>query len=416
MIHLRKKLFSFLFLIFVILVSFSFGSNVLAQPDINYFVRVNPTESESLFYTPVDSNCTVSFEAVWSYGDYLGNHVLNAVIDIQVNNTKSEIVDQFSVSSDAGIFLFNYSSSTADVLTFTPIKLVTQDDSEYSFNHFNGSKVYGLQSEPFEVWWDTFQVSLVSWETEVEGTTNAAVNVTYLLLPEGGLNLPVSAAYSNQTYLSKAVRNANVTINGNKALPTTSEGIYQTNFSTWLPTAYVHVDVSQDGWASKQFGFSFDHVANKMYWNPAVLLGLVFVIAGLMVVFIRVRRAEQKLFSQKNYPVLGAILLCLVSAVSLYWGLVALDSTLNGFNWAFLAASGLLSFGFGSLAVIFSMKKKNQALVLLVLNLPLFTNVILISHSLEQYNLNVPGLQILCYLVLNFIAMYLISNADEQFT
>jgi hypothetical protein len=44
-----------------------------AQTASNYFVTVNPTTADSQMYTTVGRNWTVSFEALWNYGDDSGN-------------------------------------------------------------------------------------------------------------------------------------------------------------------------------------------------------------------------------------------------------------------------------------------------------------------------------------------------------
>ena len=176
-----------------------FISCVSAQPQSNYYVTVKPTTPDSPMYTTVGQNWTVSFEASWSYGADNGKPLQNATATVDVTNNESKIVDEISVkTNDAGVISFNYSSLTADVLTFTPVKLTSQDGKEWSTELVDpANNVYGLQSESAVVWYDTFHVSLVSSDTSAQGYAVVAVKVTYLLLPEEGLTLPEGATYSN---------------------------------------------------------------------------------------------------------------------------------------------------------------------------------------------------------------------------
>ena len=245
-----------------------------AQTPSNYYVTVNPTTPDSPIYTTVGRNWTVSFEALWSYGDNSGQAITNAIVTVQVKNSKNEAINTLSVNTTTGLFSFNYSSSTVDVLTFKPIKLVTQDGVKWTPNLLDaGKSLYGFQSKSVVVWYDTFHVSLVSFDTKTLGVTAVSVNVTYLLLPEDGLTLPEWATYSNQTFLPKIVHNAIVTINGVKA-EETSMGIFTAKVSIWLPTSYIVVGVSQEGWVTTHTGFSFAHNANEPF-GYAIALSLV---------------------------------------------------------------------------------------------------------------------------------------------
>lgn len=146
-----------------------------AQTPSNYYVTVNPTTPNSPMYTTVGRNWNVSFEALWSYGDNSGQNIGNATVTVQVNN-KSDIIDTLLINTSDGLFSFNYSSSTADVLAFTPMKLVTQDGTEWAPKLLDAANnLYGFQSKSFVVWWDTFHVSLVSYNTETSGVTKVSV-------------------------------------------------------------------------------------------------------------------------------------------------------------------------------------------------------------------------------------------------
>lgn len=390
---------------------------VNAQATPNYFVTVNPTTPDSPMYTTVGRNWTVSFEALWSYGDDSGTAIANAIVTVQVNNSKSEVIDTLSLNTTTGLFSFNYSSSTADVLTFTPTKLVASDGTEWNSNLLDAeNSLYGFQSKSVVVWWDTFHVSLVSYDTETAGDTMVSVNVTYLLLPEEGLTLPEWATYSHQTFLPKTVHNANVTINGVKAEETSTEGTFKANVSTWLPTAYIHVGVTQEGWVTTHTGFSFAHNANEPSWQYTMIFGLVLVVAVLLIFFVLRRKEGSNLLSLKNYPILGGVLLAITSVISLYWGLVGLDSTLHGFDWMPLTIFGLLSFGFGLASALLSLRKKIQPLVIFVITMPMITNLVGVKYSLDMYGLTIPWLMLIASFVLSFVSAVLICNADEVFT
>jgi len=402
--------------VLVLMLVFPAVKAVDAQTASNYFVTVNPATADSQMYTTVGRNWTVSFEALWSYGDDSGTAIEKATVTVKVFNSKTVAVDTLALNTTAGMVSFNYSSSTVDVLTFTPTKLVTSDGTEYDSELFDAeNSVYGLQSESVVVWWDTFHVTLVSSDTDAADVTTVSVNVTYLLLPEEGLTLPEWATYSHQTFLPKTVHDANVTINGVKA-EETSEGAFTANVSTWLPTAYIHVEVAQEGWVTAHTGFSFAHNVNRSSWGYTALSGLVLVVAVLTIFFVRRRKDGSKVLSLKNYPILGGVLLAVTSVISLYWGLVGLDSTLHGFDWVPLAMFGMLSFVFGSAASLLLLRKKLQPLVIFAINMPMITNLVGVKSSFDLYGLANPWLLMIVSLVLSFASAVLICNTDELFT
>jgi hypothetical protein len=233
-----------------------------------------------------------------------------------------------------------------------------------------------------------------------------------LLIPEEGMTLPEWATYSNQTFLPKTVQNASVTINGVTA-EKSENGVFTATFSNWLPTAYIHVGVSQDGWTTTHTGFSFVHSANEQPWGYAVIC-MVFVVIALSY-FVLFKNSGNRILSLKNYPLLGGILLAITAFVSLYWGLVGLDSTIKGFDWLFLTLIGLLSFGFTLTAAFLSFRKKAQPFVIFTIIMPMFTNVIGVIYSLDSYELALPWLIMIASFVLSFISACLICNADEEF-
>ena len=419
MTHLTKKISSpivskCILLLIIVVISFNIKAT-FAQITPNYYVTVNPITQDSLIYTTVGRNWTLSFEAFWSYGAESGKPIENAMVTIQVNNSRNEVIDTILINTTGGLFSFNYSSSTTDVFTFTPVKLIATDGSEWNsdlLDRENG--IYGLQSKSVVIWWDSFHVSLVSYDTDTFGATTVFVNVTYLLIPEEGLTLPASATYSHQTFLPKIAHNANVTINGIKSEETSIEGIFKANSSVWLPTAYIDVEVSQEGWVTTHTRFSFAHTANEPSWQYMVVFSFMLVVV-LMSYFVLHSKTDNKILSSKNYPVLGGMLLAITSFISLYWGLVGWYSTTHGFDWIPLSLFGLLSFVLGIIAAFFALMKKYQSLVISAIVMPLFTNTVVILSSHDMYMLANPWLMEWTWLVLSFVSAVFICNADKEF-
>jgi hypothetical protein len=416
MLHLNQKLFSRFALtgVLVFMLVLPIVAKVtIAQTTNNYFVTVNPTKPESLMYTIVGRNWTISFEALWSYGDNSGEAIKNATVTIQVSNSKNDIINTLQLNTTTGIFSFNYSLSTPDKLTFKPTELITQDGAKYNSKLFDAkNSVYGFHSKSVVVWWDTFHVSLVNSSTNTLGTVTVSVNVTYLLLPENGLTLPEWATYSNQTFFPKIVHGANVTINGLKANET-SIGIYTANSSIWLSTAYIHVGVSKEGWITKYAGFSFTHTANEPLWEYTAIIGL-FSVVALAISFYR--KSQSRGLSLSKNVTLGGVLLLITSFISFYWGLVGFEGALHGFNWIFLTLLGLLSFGFGLVGGILSLRRKNQTLVLLLITMQMITNSVAIISSHNMYALANPWLMVIPSFVLSVISGILLSREEEEFT
>jgi len=121
---LKPKLLLWIGLIGVFLVLPLFINNVSAQTEPNYYVTVKSTTPDSIKYTAVGRNWTFNFVALWSYGTDSGNTIQNATPTIQVTNRENTILSELSVNTTTnattGVFSFNYLSSTADILTFTP--------------------------------------------------------------------------------------------------------------------------------------------------------------------------------------------------------------------------------------------------------------------------------------------------------
>jgi hypothetical protein len=383
----------------------------------NYWVTVNPITPDFPMYTTVGRNCTISFEASGRHGDNSGQAIKNAVVTVQVNNSRDDTVNTLNFNTTTGLFSFNYSSSTADILTFTPTKLFTQDGIEWDSNFLDtGNSLNIFQSKQVVVWWDTFYVSLISSNTNTLGAATVSVNVTYLLLPEAGLTLPEWATYSHQTFLPKIAHDVNVTINGIKAKETPTAGTYTANGSIWLPTTYINVGVSQEGWVTTHTGFSFAHNANQPIWAYSLLIGFAFVVAVLTLQFLLSRKSNgTTLLRKTRYHLFGGIMLAVASLISLYWGLVGLDSTLHGFDWALLCISGLTSFGFGLAGAVMSMRRKQQALAIFAVCLPLIVNLVTVKSSLDGYQLAIPWVTMVIATAVSIVSGLLISNSDEQF-
>ncbi|MCW4010546.1 MAG: hypothetical protein NWF05_08000 [Candidatus Bathyarchaeota archaeon] len=389
-----------------------------AETADNYWVTVKPTTEDTVLYAPAGRNWTLSFEAQWTYGNQAGQLISNATATIEVTSENGTRVATLEENITAGVFAFNYSSSTADILTFNVTKLTMQNDTEWNSTLLDvDNNLYGLSSKPLTIWWDTFHVALLNHETSNLGTTAVTVNVTYLLIPEKGLTLPASATYSGQTFLPKIAHGLDVTINGVKAQETSPEGVYSANVSTWSPTAYIPVGVAQEGWTTTCTGFSFAHNANQPIWEYAIIIGVGAVFAMLIFRFVLFKKpSNTPLPRNARFPVFGSILLAAASIVSLYWGLVGLDGALHGFDWTILALLAFLSSALGFAGTAMAVKKKGQAFVILTVILPLIVNLVLVKTSLEAYQLAIPWGILVASLVFSLAGGLLICNADEQFS
>lgn len=399
-------------LIGIFLVLPLFINNVSAQTEPNYYVTVKPEIlPNALVYTSIGRNVTLSFAAIWTYGLNNGQNIPNATAIIQVSNSKEKVIETLSVNTTSGVFSFNFSSASADVLVFTPTKLVTQDGQEWNSSLIDSSNnAYGFTSNWAQVWWDTFHVSLVSSDTSSLGNVAISVNVTYLLLPEEGLQVGV-------VHVPKTVQGANVTINGVPAEESqTLPGIYSANSSTFLPTAYINVEVSQEGWTTTHTVFGFAQNTNESAWTLAVAFGSVFGFAILMFRFFTYRKASNPaLFKHSNFPFYGGVLLAVTSIISFYWGIVGLEGTLHSLDWGLLAALGMVSFALGMVGTIVSLRKKHQAIAIFAVVVPLFMNVVGVKSSLDLYGLAYPGIILIASLFLSIVCGYLLTNSDESF-
>jgi hypothetical protein len=390
-----------------------------AQSSESYWVTVK-SKTDSQLYTTVDRNWTLSFEALWSYGSSSGQPISNATVTIQVSGAKEGAITNLELNTTSGVFSFDYSSSTADKITFTPTELKTQDGAEYNSTlvKSGGSQAIGFQSTPVTVWWDTFQVSLINYNTDTLRAVAVSVNVTYLLLPQEGFTLPSQDTYSHQTFLPKIVSGANVTVNGVKAQETSVAGMYSADVSTVFPTAYVLVTVAQKGWTTTCTAFSFTQKANEAVWSYALVIGLILVAVSVLLYFMLFKKPTQppSLLSRASFPLMGGVLLLFTSFVSLYWGALAVEATMHGFNWIVLAVAGLVSFALGIVGSVMSLKKRNEVLVIFALCAPIIVNLIIVKYAFDAYTLPIPWLFFFVSMAASIVSTLLIANSDEQFS
>lgn len=391
-----------------------FVNGACAQTEA-YFVTVKPT-ADSLMYAPVGKNLTFAFEATWSFGDNTGQPIPNATVTFEVYNIKEKVIDTLEINSSKGVFFFNYSSPNAGVFKLMPTKLVTEDQNGWNIKLLADSNVYGLRGEPAIAWWDTFNVELVNYDATMPNTASLTLNLTYLLIPQEGLTLPAGASYNNKTFLPKTVQEANVTVNGVNAQKTNTTGIYVVNVPIWLPTAFVHVSVSQEDWTTKHTGFSFSHSSNEPAWIVIAVFGSLLTVGFLFIRFAKTRRqGNPSGLRHSNFPYYGGVLLAASSVLNLYWGVVLSDCFLHGFDWLLLAVLCFVSFVFGVWGCVKALKQRSEALVIFAVVVSLFINVGVVKAALDMYQLATPWLIIGVSVFLAFASGVLVSNADQNF-
>lgn len=340
---LSSLLFFYFFLVF-------FGV-ADAETDF-YWVTVNPIVPVSIIHLPVGQNFCFHFQAVWTYGSNSGQAIENAIVPIKVKTADNTLIETLTLKTNAtGFISFNYSSQTPSILTFTPTKLITEDGMEWNQSLIGDA--YGFRSGLVTIYWDSFNILLANVETGSLGIVRVTVNITYLMIPKEGLTITND---SQCKYIPKQVHNANVKINGIKAAEASTPGVYTAETLTLLPTAYILVEVSHEGWCQHK-AFSFSHNANEVIWALAITLGLICTVAVLAYRFILSRRTKNNVLKIKT-PTVGAILLMIISFISIYWALVGIESTLHEFNWMMLGIFGLIAFALGMLGSVMA-KKEN---------------------------------------------------------
>jgi hypothetical protein len=391
-----------------------------ARAQINYYwVTVNPTAPGLIAHSSVGYNWTVSFQATWTYGSNSGQVIENATVFIEVRTTSDTVVETLVPKTNTtGSILFYYSSQTPGILAFAPIKLVTEDGVEWNQSLLEDMPpIYGFQSKPITIYWDSFDISLISTDVTSLGVIRVSVNVTYLMIPEGGLTTPRLSNQSQYDYIPKYVHGADVEINGVRAEESSTPGLYTAETFTWLPTAYVLVEVSQEGWPQTHKAFSFAQSTNETIWAPAAILGLMCAAVPLAYHFFRFRKTKGHASSKKSeLPFMGAILLLATSFISIYWAFVGIESTLHGFDWVLLGAFGLIAFGFGLLGTVLAIRRKNFVLTMIAVCLPMIENVAFVKYSLDNYQLVVPWMALALAFFISTPSAVLIGRSDEEFS
>ena len=394
---------SFLFLC-VFLTSFK----VIVNAETNfYWVTVNPTVPVSVIHLPIGQNFCISFRAVWTYGDNSGNAIENATVPVEVKTADDILVQNLVLKTNAtGFISFNYSSQKPMILTFTPTKLITEDGVEWNQSLIKGA--YGFHSESLTIYWDSFDISLMSVETNSLGTIRVVVRITYFLIPEEGLTIQNN---SQRKYIPKQVHGVDVKINGIKAEELSTQGVYAVKTSTILPTTYILVEVSHEEWRQNK-AFVFDHTANKVLWVLTVILGF----AGAALAFARrlILSAKTKVLFKIEPTAMAAILLASTSFISVYWALVGIECTLHGFNWMMLGIFGIISFAFGIVGSVMSKRKKHFALTMIIACFPLIENII-VMNSFDNYQLPIPWVVITLTFAISTISGILIGRSDKEF-
>jgi hypothetical protein len=380
----------------------------------DYLASVNPTENT--IYSNVGKLVKFSFQAVWSYGDNGGQAIENAIMAVEVKTADGAVTDmKVENTTSECVAYFNYSSSKPQILTFTPIILITSDETELNSSRIKNDEttLYGLQSEPLTLYWDTFDVALVSSSTETLEAVQLSVNVTYLLVPEEGVTIYWSN--NSQEFFPKIAHDVNVTVNGVQAEETAVAGIYNTNVPMLMPEAYVLVEVWQEGWATAHKAFSFPHNANVTRWEPlAVIFACVYAVVLLAVLFL-FRKTKRVLSKRGCLPVFAGFLLMLSSFIGLYWVLVWFESASHGFGWTPYWVLGIFSFVFGLLGGIMAVRRQKQKAVLFATSVSIFTTVIAVKASLDAYQLATPWTLLLATLAFSATSGLLIANSDAQF-
>jgi len=381
------------------------GNCASAQTEPYYYVTVNPEIlGNALQYTNVGRNATLSFTAQWGYN---GSQIQNATTVIVVTDQNNKVVDMFLENTTSGVFSFNYSTTTPSILNFTPTKLTTADGKEWANNTLvPGENAYEFVSNFAQVYFDTFQVSAVNFDTNTIGKVAATVNVTYLMLPEDGLQISIS-------HLSKIGQGLNISINGVVAQEI-APGIYTATSSTWFSTTYVNVQVSGNNWATTNTAFGVTQNANQPLWIYGVTFASIASIAALLIRFMASKRSNRQQMSRHpNFAFFGGVTLTATSVISLYWGAVGFEGTIHTFNWFGLAGFGIFAFLVGIIGCLSLTRRKYQPLSITTTIVPMIANVVLIKGSLDMYMLASPWILLVGAFVLSVLSGFFICNIDS---
>ncbi|MFZ7119506.1 MAG: hypothetical protein ACOWWH_00965 [Eubacteriaceae bacterium] len=403
-----------LFLIFTSIIVSQVNIKTIGAEEQKIFVKVYPECTYSQTYTSVGKNWTFMFISIYNDPDNSSIPVCNASLFIQVNNSKNEEIEVLEIkTTQSGISSFNYSSSVPEILTFTPIMLITENKSKYVSTILDETDFNCLASESITGWWDTFDVSIVNFSPITYGTAIVEINVNYLLIPESGINFSERSTCLNKTFLQKTANNISVTINS-EAVEQTKDGEFNATFFTFLPITYVIVEVSKEGWSSTVRAFSFVNSANEFIWQLALLFCLI-VFSGILVFkFISIKKNGKVFVSRKNFSFFNAIFLTLNSGITFYWGLVWLSGTLIGFGWHIYVVISFPTIIIGLVGAIFSLKRKLQPFVIASNLIPMILFSVGVVSSHEIYNLQIPWLMLIPSFVSSIISSYLACNADYR--
>lgn len=399
-----------------------FVETASAQTSAYYWVTVKPTAPGFVVHSPVGWNWTVSFQTLWTYGNNSGGAIENATVSVEVTANDTVMETLLPKTNATGFVSFYYSSAIPDVLTFAPTKLVTEDRVEWNSSLLetlpSGALLYGFQSKSVTIYWDSFAATLVSADVSSLGVTRLAVNITYLMIPQGGLTVPQLRNQSRYDYIPKYVHGADVKINGVEAKESSVLGVYAAETSTWLPTAYILVGISQEGWPQTNKALSFTHSANEIIWASATVFGLIGVAVVLLTYhFVSSKRTKgHALFKQTGFPAVGAILLIIASFISMYWALVGVETVLHGFDWIFLGIFGVIASTFGLVGGVMSKMRKNFVLTMIAACFPLIENAVVVKISFDNYQLAIPWIAVAPAIIISVVSGILIGRSDEEFS
>jgi len=382
-------------------------NSVSAQDQTDYYITVEPSALNALQYLSIGRNATITFEAKWTYGPNQGAFIQNASAAIDVINQKNQTIDSLNINTANGIFSFNYVINNPDILTFNTMKLVSEDGVEWN-SGIHDSNVLGLNSNIAQVYWDTFHVSMLHYDTNDLSEVTATVNVTYLLLPESGLKL------ESGNERNKIAHDVKVTINGVEAQEI-KPGVYTANSSTFLPTAYVNVMVSDGNWTTTSTGFSFSHNTNQIYWIivGAVSAAFVFFAVLALVFFISKRANKPKPSKHRNAAFVSAVVLGITSIISLYWGIVGLEGTFHTFNWIGLTFFGVFAFTIGIWGSILVLRRKSVTSSITAAMIPMLANTLAVKAALDMYQLPNPWFIMFASLFISIACGFFICKLEE---
>jgi len=381
-----------------------------------YWVTVSPTMPGLVAHSSIGLNFTISFKVTWTHGNNYGQAIENATVPINVTTNYGTTLETILPKTNVtGFASFNYSSSTPRVLTFIPTELVAENGTEWNSTLVDDA--YGFQSENLTIYWDRFAASLISADTSALWVARVTVNITYLLISEGGLTALQPPNYSQNDSIPKYVHAADVKIDGVKAEETSVPGVYTAQISSWLPTAYILVEVSQEGWPQTGNALSFTHSENEVVWASATIIGLICVAAPVAYYFFSSRRTRgHALFRKSGFPIVGAILLVIASFISVYWVMIGVESVLHGLDWALLVVFGIVAFTAGLAGSVMSKMRRGFALTLFAVCFPLLENAVVVKYSLDNYQLPTPWIAVAPAIIISTLSGILIGMSDEQFS